>query len=609
MDSALLSMQTWPGRFVVCSRLEVFCSAASSEFIMPPDSDTLLNISGYRLDKRIGEGGMARVYLAIQESLNRPVALKVLSSDFSTLPEFSKRFLNEGRILASLRHTNIITIYDFGIDKDVHYICMEYVDGEDLKTRIRAGVKPSTALDYIETLADCLGVAHSRNIVHRDIKPANVLFRDDDTLLLTDFGIAKQLDETSDLTTTGSTLGSPHYLSPEQARSRPVDRRADIYSLGIMLYEMIVRQKPYRGDSEINTALKHITEPIPVLPVHLQAFQPLLEKMLAKEPSDRFNDVTELIDAVRAIRSDEQELLSELDALTVRSSSSAAPAATTAIAASADSVFEASGLTLAMTGEDEINTDVRATRDRPTIAAPPTSSDKDDRLANTLALDGEKKAHSFRLLGSAVVLSVSVLVGVGLWATRSADMPAGMPGVEKLADPEKQLTSSAQLPPTNVSTSAEPTTLEPQTLATMPSKPISAEETPARIDRDEEIAGLLEQARIAIKAFRLTKPEGNNALAFFQQILDIDPNNAQAQAGPAAIAQRYSDLARSQLARQRYSKANEYIDKGLELDPKNPQLLALKVEARPSKPSAPRQQGRREDTPEELFNRVKKFFD
>ena len=152
---------------------------------------------------------MARVYLAIQESLDRPVALKVLSPDFSDSPEFSERFLNEGRMLASLRHSNIITIYDFGIEDGMHYISMEYVEGKDLRSQLRAGVKPSTALAYIETLADCLQVAHQRNIVHRDLKPANVMFREDGTLLLTDFGIAKRLDENSDLTVTGSGTCQP----------------------------------------------------------------------------------------------------------------------------------------------------------------------------------------------------------------------------------------------------------------------------------------------------------------------------------------------------------------------------------------------------------------
>ena len=272
-----------------------------------------MNIAGYRIEKRIGQGGMAKVYLAIQESLDRPVALKVLSPAFGESPEFSERFLNEGRILASLRHSNIVTIYDIGVDAGMHYISMEYVEGMDLKTRLREGILPSTALNYIETLASCLQVAHERDIVHRDIKPANVLFRDDGTLLLTDFGIAKKLGETSDLTIAGSMMGTPTYLSPEQAQAKPVDGRSDIYSLGIMLYEMLMGQKPYKGDSDIDTALKHISEPVPALADELRAFQPLVNKMMAKAPADRFSDVAELISAIRAFRINELELLSTLD--------------------------------------------------------------------------------------------------------------------------------------------------------------------------------------------------------------------------------------------------------------------------------------------------------
>jgi len=265
----------------------------------PAAPHTAMNISGYQIERRIGQGGMALVYLAMQESLRRPVALKVLHPLHAETPEFTERFLNEGRMLASLSHRNIIIIHDIGVSGPVHYIAMEYVEGGDLKQRIREGLSVPLALEYARTIACALHVAHQKGIVHRDVKPANVMFRNDGTLVLTDFGIAKQFDANSDLTVTGSTIGSPHYLSPEQAHGKPVDARADIYSIGIMLYEMLSGEKiysigimlyemlsgekPYQGESEMDTVLKHLSEPVPQLSGDLAQLQPLLERMLAKQ--------------------------------------------------------------------------------------------------------------------------------------------------------------------------------------------------------------------------------------------------------------------------------------------------------------------------------------
>jgi serine/threonine protein kinase len=405
-------------------------------------SGKVLKISGYRVKKKIGQGGMASVYLAIQESLDRPVALKILSPDYSNSPEFSKRFLNEGKILASLRHSNIITIHDIGIEHGMHYIAMEYVEGKDLKSKLRTGIKPSTALDYTETIADCLQVAHKRNIVHRDVKPANVMFREDGTVLLTDFGIAKQLGGTSDLTVTGSTLGSPHYLSPEQAQAKPLDGRADIYSLGIMLYEMLVGKKPYQGDSDINTVLKHIIEPVPTLPDHFKSFQPLLDKMIAKAPSDRFGDVAALINAIRAFRSDEQELLSKLDALGA-GPASLHEAETQRLSAQGDTTpIAAPGETeSAVTHEPSTKPLVAEGDDTPVVVAPgqrellPSASSVvqgvgHDEPTKVLAPRREKKARPFLFLGAVAILTVLVIAGIDLWMTRSPDMPASVPSTE-----------------------------------------------------------------------------------------------------------------------------------------------------------------------------------
>jgi serine/threonine-protein kinase PpkA len=181
-----------------------------------------MKIPGYEIESKVGQGGMAMVYRAVQTSLGRTVALKILNPLYADSDEFTAQFLNEGRMLASLTHPNIIAIYDLGAAEYVHYIAMEYVHGADLKIVMRDGVSVEDAVTYVKSLASALNFAHANGIVHRDIKPSNVLFRADGTLLLSDFGIAKQVGHDSELTATGTAVGSPYYLSPEQARAGTV---------------------------------------------------------------------------------------------------------------------------------------------------------------------------------------------------------------------------------------------------------------------------------------------------------------------------------------------------------------------------------------------------
>lgn len=258
-----------------------------------------MDISGYKVERVLAEGGMAIVHLATQELLDRHVALKILKK--FDKPEQSKRFINEGRFIASLTHQNIITIHDIGVIGDQHYISMEYLDGGDLESRIQGGISPETAISLLRIIANCLDFVHSKGIIHRDIKPANILFRSDNTLVLTDFGIAKYLDQDTSLTTDGTAMGSPDYLSPEQAECKPLDGRTDIYSLGIVLYEMLTGEKPYQGDSYIETVMAHITEPIPLLPPHLECYQGLLERMIAKDPDERFDSAADMVAFINKI--------------------------------------------------------------------------------------------------------------------------------------------------------------------------------------------------------------------------------------------------------------------------------------------------------------------
>ena len=265
------------------------------------ETPELPQIPGYRLEKILGKGATATVYLAVQESLDRRVAIKVLSAHLGNDPIFNKRFVKEGKTVARLAHPHIVTIYDTGSHQQQLYIAMEYLEGDSLKQRIKAGLTPEQAANYLCQIAQALGYAHRQHCIHRDIKPANILFRDAETAVLSDFGIAKNLEDKTQLTAVGWRIGTPNYMSPEQAMAKPVDARSDLYSLGILFYEMLTGTRPYQGSDAFETARLHVKGPLPILPEQLKRFQPVLNRLLAKDPLARFASAEELIQAVQTV--------------------------------------------------------------------------------------------------------------------------------------------------------------------------------------------------------------------------------------------------------------------------------------------------------------------
>lgn len=255
-------------------------------------------IPGYDIEGPIGEGAMASVYLATQRSLERKVALKVMAAALAADPTFCERFLREGKTLARLSHPHTVTIHDIGNVGELYYMAMEYLPNGTLKERIAAGLSPEQGLIYIRQIASALGYAHGLGLVHRDVKPANILFRADGTAVLSDFGIAKSLDDRTQFTQAGFAVGTPSYMSPEQARGQDIDGRADLYALGVVLYEILVGKLPYTGNDALSTALAHLTEPLPELPVHHGHYQDVLRKLLAKDPAERFPDAAALLRAL-----------------------------------------------------------------------------------------------------------------------------------------------------------------------------------------------------------------------------------------------------------------------------------------------------------------------
>lgn len=261
-----------------------------------------LDIPGYKIKKELGAGGMARVYLAFEKKLERSVALKVLSSAYSDSTRITRRFIKEAKTAAKLHHSNIVSIFDVGKHNGVYYIAMEYLK-ENLKDRIKQtqGMKPRETLAIIKEVAKALSYAHQKGYVHRDIKPDNIMFRKDGAVVLVDFGIVKAVNETTKLTRTGMSMGTPQYMSPEQVKAGKLDGRSDIYSLGIVLYEMLTGHVPYKAKDVITLALKHTDDPVPQLPKRLKDFQPLINKMLAKKPGNRVKNAEGLIRLIDAL--------------------------------------------------------------------------------------------------------------------------------------------------------------------------------------------------------------------------------------------------------------------------------------------------------------------
>ena len=261
-------------------------------------------IASYTLLEPIGHGGMSVVYRARHEALDRTVAVKILSENLAASPEFLERFRREARTVGNLRHPNVITVFDFGQDeRGVPYLVLEYIEGPTLADLMDAGLDDSRIPNLLDQIAAGLDYAHGRGVIHRDIKPGNVLMTDDGRAVLADFGLAWLL-EGAHLTLSGGVIGTPEYMSPEQAAGETIDYRSDVYALGVVLYEMLVGERPFVAETPIAVLLQHLQDPPPSVliarPDLPLAVADVIARVLAKDPSERYSSAGELARAFRA---------------------------------------------------------------------------------------------------------------------------------------------------------------------------------------------------------------------------------------------------------------------------------------------------------------------
>ena len=547
------------------------------------DNQAYPDIPGYKILSELGRGGIATVYLAMQESLDRQVALKVMSPMLAMEPDYAERFITEGRTVAQLNHPNIITVYDIGLQKHQLFIAMEYISGGNMRTVMQEhNHDPEWALSIAGQIALALGYAHKVGIVHRDVKPENILFRENGAAVLTDFGIAKAITSSTNLTRAGTIIGTPKYMSPEQTDGMGNDPRTDIYSLGIILYEMLTGNVPYDSENSMAVLYAHVHSPIPELPEGLSDLQPLLNNLLAKKAEERSDDCDELAEIIRITRRERHYALKDP----------------------------------ARMQEASLNRELQKT------AQSKASFEQEEKKP-----DNDRKRIKY--LAIALVCAIVVIAVVVIWRNDSNNVTGetenrqlngnSTAGIEQKSNgPEQATTLSVpgtsiltEKPPiasseiddedpvaTEAEKNAEDSDAEEENQtqrlisrfladehndelvkgqqAASPSSKEDSNKSFSLLNRQEKITHLLTRAREAIQEGHITVPSDDNAVTYYRQVLELSPHNRRALRGLDVSGDLIYKKAKEKYKAGNQDLALRQVDKALILIPDHAKLISLK---------------------------------
>ena len=534
-----------------------------------------ITIPGYSILRELGEGGMARVYLATQHSLERQVALKIMSPLLNSDPGFAARFRREARVVAQLSHASIVPAFEVGEHQSRCYLSMEYLPGGSLKQRMLEGqLDVNEASRLCAALCSALDLAHRKGFVHRDIKPENILFREDGTPVLTDFGIARALDSGRSMTVAGVLVGTPGYMSPEQVKGLELDGRSDLYSLGVVFYEMLTGTTPFTAQSSLSLALKQVSDVLPPLPPEHALYQDFLDCLTAKDREQRFASGTEVIRALTLI-------------------STAGQAARPRVSRPVDEPTEAPPSPAASAFARTL---VRPrTPPRPRVPAPPPTPPTEKTTPAPVKSAARRRVLLIAASVTAVAVATAWIMGgrhtaqptAALVSTQTVPVKLQIPAPEMLTpalaipDPQGVLFVQDTSPGTGAAVKnkhpAEQSTQRKLAQTHLIEQRVAALQAAQLQAQDAQVQALLVRARSEYAAGALWQPAGANAADDYRQILRIQPQSADAVSGARRIADILAaEAARTESARDIYT-TRLLIDRIQTLQPDQPQLADLQA--------------------------------
>ncbi len=539
---------------------------------------TDIAIPGYEIHEPLGVGGMATVYRARHINLDRDVAIKVMDPSLNNDPTFNERFKREARISAQLTHPHIVQVYDVDSLDGVNYLAMEYIGNGDLHDVIHEPLQMEKVYDVMLQITHALDYANSKGYVHRDIKPSNILIRDNGTYVLADFGIARATESNTQMTMTGSVIGTPSYMSPEQAQGLPLDGRSDLYSLAIVCYEMITKDLPYTSESSISTALKHLLDPIPELPPQLAQFQPFFNKALAKNRDERFQTGAEMAAALEQLVHDpmEQTVIAKPGETPPRMPTPAASAnrhtplnAWKAVPPTGETRPEAT--TDSSTSETPA-IETRKTKETPEVKAEEAAvASDDDEGAATVFRPPPNEPPNNRKDDDTPTVAISSVAPPPRPAAQQEALAAEKAGSRA---PMWLLAGIALVAGAGA---AGWLALQGQPSGSDKSPSNSVAAAPKASDeKRQKINTLLEKARAASNAGNLFEPRASSAFDLYQKVQALDPDNSSAAAGLDLLLVNTVDRAQQYTAQGELELAQQELGKAALVNPSDNYLLSAK---------------------------------